>query len=331
MHIKLACSSHSPLIYFPASETADVASMRDGIVATRGRIEQFDPDLVILFGCDHYGGHQMASMPAFCIGVEAIALADVGGTPGKLNVPRDLAVQCVNFVRNADVDIAVSYAMEVDHGFSQPLQELCGGVDRYPVLPIFVCCLQPPFVPFKRGRALGSAVAKFIGTLKAERILILGTGGLSHDPEMLFPAIDDVAPEWRPYHLLGNRQTAVPQQKWIDYEIEAHHMAVDMLRRGELPVEALKIDPKWDRAFLSALEREDLSVFDHWTPERVIARGGFGAMEVLSWITAAQTMDDATGQRPTTIFHRGIPEVGVGFAIAETEPAPLRSARLRGV
>lgn len=323
MQIKLACSSHSPLIYFPASETEDVAAMREGIVATRNRIQQFDPELVVLFGCDHYGGHQMASMPAFCVGVEATALADVGGTPGTLNVPRDLAVGCVNFVREAGVDVAVSYAMEVDHGFSQPLQELCGGIDAYPVLPIFVCCLQPPFVPFKRGRALGSAVARYIATLDVERVLILGTGGLSHDPEMLFPAIDDVSPEWKPYHLLGNRQNEVPQQKWIDFEIQAHQMAVDMLRRGELPVEALKLNPAWDREFLNTLEHEDLSVFDGWTPERVIAGGGFGAMEVLSWITATQAMHDVTGLRPTSTFHRGIPDVGIGFAIAETEPAPL--------
>lgn len=47
-------------------------------------------------------------------------------------------------------------------------------------------------------------------------------------------------------------------------------------------------------------------------------------MEVLSWVTATQAMNDATGQRPTTTFHCAIPDVGVGFAIAETDPALLR-------
>jgi 2,3-dihydroxyphenylpropionate 1,2-dioxygenase len=297
--------------------------MRESIVATRNRVMEFNPDLVVLFGCDHYGGHQMASMPAFCIGVEAEALADVGGTAGMLNVPRGLAVSCLNAVRAAGVDAAVSYSMVVDHGFSQPLQEICGGVARYLVLPIFVSCLQPPFVPLKRARALGEAIAGFLSTLAFDRVLIMGTGGLSHDPSRLFPAIDDVSDEWRPYHLLGTRQSEVPQARWIAYEIDAHHRGVEMMRRGEFPAVALKISEPWDRAFLNVLERGDLVGFDRWTPKQVIDGGGFGAMEILTWIAAVQALANTTGRRPTTTFHRGIPDVGVGFAIAESDPAPL--------
>ena len=325
MDLKLVCASHSPLIHFPARETSDTLALRAALADTQSRIRTFDPELVIIFGCDHYGGHQMASMPAFCVGVEATALADVGGTPGRLTVPRQTAVRCVDALRGDDIDVAVSYAMDVDHGFSQALVELTGGVSAYPVLPIFVSCLQPPFVPFKRARALGAAMARFIRTLELDRVLILGTGGLSHDPEMLFPAIDNVSPEWRPYHLLGNRQNDVSQASWLAYEIEMHHAAAGMLARGELPVEALKIDEAWDRAFLNLLEHGDLADVDRWTPTEVIAGGGFGAMEILSWIAATQCMSEATGARPRRSFHRGIPEVGIGFGIAETGSEVLRS------
>ncbi len=324
MDMKIVCASHSPLIYFPARETDNVAAMRTAMAETRARVRAFDPQLIVMFGADHYGGHQMASMPAFCVGVEATALADVGGTPGALDVPRELAVRCVDALREDDVDVAVSYAMEVDHGFSQALHELTGGVDAYPVLPLFVSCLQPPFVPFKRARAFGAAMARFVAGLDLDRVLILGSGGLSHDPEMLFPAIDDVSAEWRPYHLLGNRQSDVPQAKWISYEIEAHHAAAGMLARGELPIEALRISAAWDARFLDLLANGDLASVDRWTPKQVIAEGGFGAMEVLSWIAAAQCMADATGARPAPTFHAAIPEVGVGFGIVESQPTPLR-------
>ena len=323
MELKLICVSHSPLIYFPARETSDIDEMRAALADTRARVEEFDPQLIVLFGCDHYGGHQMASMPAFCVGVEATALADVGGTAGPLNVPRNIAVDCVNALRNDNIDVAVSYAMEVDHGFSQALLEIAGGVARYPVLPIFVSCLQPPFVPFKRGRALGAAVGRFIATLDFERVLILGTGGLSHNPEQLFPAIDDVPKKWRPYHLLGNKQRDVPQAEWIAFEIEMHQMAAGMLARGEIPAEALKISAEWDQEFLALLEHGDLTTVDAWTPEYVIDGGGFGAMEVMTWIAAAQAMQDITGARPHTSFQRAIVEVGIGFGIAETECAAL--------
>src|SRR3546814_5407264 len=98
----------------------------------------------------------MDCMPSCCVGVEATAIADVGGTPGRLNVPRELAVQAVKAIRAAGVDTAVSYAMDVDHGFSQALKRLLGGVNTYPVLPIFVSCLQPPFSPDQQPTRLNS-------------------------------------------------------------------------------------------------------------------------------------------------------------------------------
>src|SRR3546814_16231909 len=106
----------------------------------------------------------MDCMPSFCVGVEATAIADVGGTPGRLNVPRELAVRAVKAIRAAGVDTAVSYAMDVDHGFSPAIKRLLGGVNNYPVLPIFVSCLQPPFTPFARPRALGEADGRFAAT-----------------------------------------------------------------------------------------------------------------------------------------------------------------------
>jgi hypothetical protein len=46
-------------------------------------------------------------------------------------------------------------------------------------------------------------------------------------------------------------------------------------------------------------------------------------METLSWVAATQAMHDASGYRPKAVFCRGMPEVGIGFAIAETDPVPL--------
>jgi 2,3-dihydroxyphenylpropionate 1,2-dioxygenase len=323
----LVCASHSPLIYFPASENEAVRSMRAALAATRERILAFDPELIVLYGCDHYGGHQMVSMPAFCVAVEATALADVGGTPGALRVPRDMAVAAVNFIREHGVDVAVSYAMDVDHGFSQPLKELTGDVAAFPVLPIFVSCLQPPFVPFARGRALGKVCAAFLRSTQLERILVIGTGGLSHNPEHLFPAIDDVAEEWKSYHLLGKRQNEVPQEAWIDYEVRMHRLGAEMIARGEIPAEALCISEEWDRAFLRNLCKGDLAAFDECTAADVIQGGGFGAMEILSWVTATQTMQSATRVSPSPTFYRPLPEVAIGFGIVESLPAPFLGDR----
>src|SRR3546814_13116643 len=104
----MVAASHSPLLDFPARESSSVLNILAALEQARARIRAFDPELVILFGVDHYGGHHMDCMPSFCVGVEATAIADVGGTPGRLNVPRELAVQAVKAIRAAGVDPARS-------------------------------------------------------------------------------------------------------------------------------------------------------------------------------------------------------------------------------
>jgi 2,3-dihydroxyphenylpropionate 1,2-dioxygenase len=321
MQLMMACASHSPLMYLTTSEPDLLRRARGTLAALQHQIEAFDPQLVVLFGCDHYGGQQMFSMPAFCIGVEATALADVGGTAGKLNVPREIAVAAVKALRKSDVDVAVSYDMNVDHGFSQMLTETTGAVDRYPVLPIFVSCLQPPYVPFKRARALGTAMASYIASLDLDRVLILGTGGLSHNPSVFFPPIDAVSEEWRPYVLNGPRQNEVPQQAWIDYEIAAHTQAAQMLAVAEVPLQFLSIHEDWDREFLDLLCTGELADFNSWEPETIVADHGIGAMEILTWVAAAQCLQAAAGTRPHVAFHAGIREIGISFGVVEAAPA----------
>ncbi|MCP6589060.1 3-carboxyethylcatechol 2,3-dioxygenase, partial [Klebsiella pneumoniae] len=73
------------------------------------------------------------------------------------------------------------YCMQVDHGFAQPLEFLLGGLDTLPVLPVFINGVASPLPGFQRTRMLGEAVGRFLTTLN-KRVLILGSGGLSHQP-----------------------------------------------------------------------------------------------------------------------------------------------------
>jgi 2,3-dihydroxyphenylpropionate 1,2-dioxygenase len=180
-------------------------------------------------------------------------------------------------------------------------------------------------VPFRRARALGEAVGRYASGLPYERILLMGTGGISHDPEFLFPSIDNVSEQWRPYILAGRRQTDVPQQAWIDYEIEAHKQGAVMLADLSVPIETYKIKKDWDQAFLAAYCAGDMALFDAWSPADVVATAGIGAMETLSWVAAAAAMKTATGARPREMFHRPCQEIGVGFGIAEAGPAEVHA------
>lgn len=320
----LVTSSHSPIIEFPARTTDSYDAVIANLAVVRGEVADFDPELVVIYGLDHYGGQHMRAMPAFCVGVEASALADVGGTPGPLIVPRDVAVEAVNHLRADGIDTAVSYAMEVDHGFTQALVRLTGGIAQYPVLPIFVSCIQPPFVPFARARALGESIGRYVRRLDYERVLVIGTGGLGHNPRVLFPPIDEVPEEWRPYHLHGRAQTDVSQQAWIDYEIDAHKVAAAFLADDSIPDEMFGLNDAWDRAFMADFCGGDMSRFDSWVPEKVVDEAGIGAMEVLSWIAAGATMNELTHTAPTNRLQRVCREIGIGFAISTAGPSSMK-------
>src|SRR5713226_3821933 len=117
---KLQCLSHTPLMGLvdPAPETVDAA--RQALQVLRGDLQRFDPEVIFLFAPDHYNGFFYDLMPPFCIGTAAESIGDFGSAKGSLFVPADIAAACAAAVLEDDVDCAVSYRMQVDHGFAQP-------------------------------------------------------------------------------------------------------------------------------------------------------------------------------------------------------------------
>ena len=181
MSVYLHCMSHSPLVGY-VDPAAEVLAEVDGVVAgARERIERFAPELVILFAPDHYNGFFYDLMPSFCIGMAAHAIGDYASAAGPLDVPKELAEACAAAVLEAGVDAAVSYRMQVDHGFAQPLELLLGGLDRCPVIPVFINAVAMPLPSFQRARLFGEAIGRFARTLD-KRVLLLASGGLSHQP-----------------------------------------------------------------------------------------------------------------------------------------------------
>lgn len=181
MSAYLHCLSHTPLIGHVDPDAAVLAEVEARVAAARERIARFEPELAILFAPDHYNGFFYDLMPPFCIGAQAHAIGDFGSAAGPLEVPRSLAEDCAAAVLAAGVDVALSYRMQVDHGFAQPLEQLLGGLDRCPVIPVFVNAVAAPLPSFQRARRLGEAIGAYARGLD-RRVLLLGSGGLSHQP-----------------------------------------------------------------------------------------------------------------------------------------------------
>src|ERR1700685_3361743 len=90
--LALVTMSHSPLMAFtePAVETRARVDMALG--GARKFIAEFDPELVVLFGPDHYNGFFYDMMPSFCIGGAAESIGDYDTPAGPLPVDHDAAL-----------------------------------------------------------------------------------------------------------------------------------------------------------------------------------------------------------------------------------------------
>lgn len=300
----LGCVPHVPFMVLQDRELN--RPFWDAYMAQARALAKFDPELVIIFGSDHYSGQHMRMMPSFAIGMAAEAINDDGGFPGKLDVAADLAFACANFVINAGVDVATSHAMEVDHGFSAPITHYLGSINARPVIPVFVNALCEPRPTFRRCRMLGEAVGAFAAGL-GKRVAFLGTGGLSHETGDVFPQLHEAHdPRIREYLLHGGNKGDLSREGWLDGLHDGLQVVNGMLLDRVPGVGNIQED--WDDEFLRLFTAGDLTVFDSWNDAEVLRAGGNGAGEVRMWIAAAAAAQ-AVGVGPITIdfYQQGLP------------------------
>ncbi|MER6170721.1 3-carboxyethylcatechol 2,3-dioxygenase [Streptosporangium sp. NPDC001681] len=313
MTLALVNMSHSPLLQFSEASREVLDDLDGAFGAARRFAADFDPELIVLFAPDHYNGFFYELMPQFCIGYQATGVGDYDSEAGPLDVPTEIAQRLAASVLDDGVDCAISLKMEVDHGAVQPLEILFGGITAKPVIPIFVNSVAPPFAPMRRVGAFGRAVGNFLKDLDA-RVLVIGSGGLSHDPPV--PQIATATEEQRKLLLNGRHPTAAAraarQQRVID--------AARAFARGEANIRDL--NPEWDREFMSILSSGQLDRLDDWTAEEMAAEAGKSCHEVRTWVASHNAMKAGVGEyRSTFSYYRPIPELIAGFGVTTVLPA----------
>jgi 2,3-dihydroxyphenylpropionate 1,2-dioxygenase len=245
-------------------------------------------------------------MPPFCIGTAAQGVGDYGTHAGPLDVPTDVATDCARAVLESGIDIAISASMDVDHGTVQPLEKLFGDATARPVIPIFINSVATPLGPLRRVRALGAAVGTYVATL-GKRVLIIGSGGLSHDPPV--PTLATAPPAALDRIVHGQPMT--PEQR------QARQVAVMEAARefagGQGSLQPL--NPDWDRAFLELLDTNRLPEVDAWSNSWIEQEAGHSAHEIRTWVAAFAAMAAHGRYKTEARFYRAAPELIAGFAI----------------
>jgi len=310
MSISLKCLSHTPLrgLNDPG---ADVTAEVDAILAkSRAEVEAFDPELIVIFAPDHYNGLFYDLMPPFVIATAAESVGDYQTMLGSLSVPKDLALDLAKHILDSDIDIAISHRLQVDHGCTQTLEEVTGSLSRYPVIPIIINSVAPPFGPYRRVRKLGEAVGKFIAKLN-KRVLILGTGGLSHEPPV--PLLAGAPEEIANFLIAGRNPT--PEFRAAR---QARTLATGMVF-GTPECELTPLNPEWDKNFMDLLIRGQLEKIDDFEIEEISRAAGRSTHEIRTWVAAFAALAASGPYSAHQDYYRPINEWIAGYGVISAQ------------
>ena len=310
MSIKLKCLSHTPLrgLNDPG---ADVVAEVDAVLAkARAEVEAFDPELIVIFAPDHYNGLFYDLMPPFVIATAAESVGDYQTALGSLSVPKELALELAKHILDSDIDIAISHRLQVDHGCTQTLEEVSGSLTRYPVIPIIINSVAPPFGPYRRVRKLGEAVGKFIAKLN-KRVLILGTGGLSHEPPV--PLLAGAPQEIADFLIAGRNPT--PEFRAAR---QARTIATGKIF-GSPECDLTPLNPDWDSSFMKLLIDGRLEEIDDFDIETISKAAGRSTHEVRTWVAAFAAIAASGGYSARQDYYRPINEWIAGYGVVSAE------------
>ena len=249
-----------------------------------------EPDAVIIFATDHQTIYQLDHVPAFTIGVSAIArgLGDAGIEARDYPINQEVARLLLAGSLAAGVDLAFSEDMGIDHSFVTPLR-LALGERTLPIVPVIQNCNVPPRPVLRRSHQLGRIFREVLAGSGA-RIAVIGTGGLSH---------------WvgSPQRQAFMRQPAGTRLSTM------HEYPVTLEATG-------RINEEFDRKLLAVTGSGGWDEIAGWSPDDIEDRAGNGAHEIRNWLSAAGLAGDAP---LTTLAYQAIPEWLTGTAVARFE------------
>lgn len=150
-------------------------------------LREAKPDIVVTFYNDHGLNFFLDKMPTFAIGAAAeYRNADEGwGLPafGPFAGDPRLSWHLIESLVQDEFDVTTCQEMLVDHAFTIPMALLWPGETSAPIrtVPIAINTVQHPLPSPARCFKLGEAVGRALRSYPEDvRVLILGTGGLSH-------------------------------------------------------------------------------------------------------------------------------------------------------
>ena len=155
----------------------------------RRRLEAARPDVIVMLSNDHLLNWPINNVPEYTVGIadEHVGPADwfdewLGMEKYRVPGHSALARFIVNEAARRRVSLAWLSQMEFDDGISVPTHYLNPDA-RYRLIPITMNCTVPPIPTPARAYEVGTVLREAIRAYPgAERVAVVATGGLSHEP-----------------------------------------------------------------------------------------------------------------------------------------------------
>jgi aromatic ring-opening dioxygenase catalytic subunit (LigB family) len=187
MPIVYACAmSHAPGItaWQEAAPPAQLKAVTDGFAQLHASFTAARPEKMLVLTSEHWANFFLDHVGAFCLGraesyegpVEPwlkLATRSIPGDPV-------LAKRLLEDAYSNGFELSHAHELRFDHGTMVPLNFLTPDFD-VPLVPIIFNTLAPPRASAKRCYELGQVLRHSLDT-SSERIAVVATGGMSHDP-----------------------------------------------------------------------------------------------------------------------------------------------------
>jgi protocatechuate 4,5-dioxygenase beta chain len=156
----------------------------DGLQPVKSWLERARPDHIVIVYNDHLNHFTFDAYPTFAVGVAGTfpqadegwgprAIPDLRGDPAfGWHMTEQLVAQ--------EFDLTVCQELRIDHGIYSWLPYVADPPWNVPIFPIAVNMLRNPLPSPERLRKLGAALRKAIHSYAEGRVVVVATGGMSH-------------------------------------------------------------------------------------------------------------------------------------------------------
>lgn len=158
------------------------ANVMHGLLEMRRRIQELDPDVLVMAGSDHLNTFSLAMQVTLGVGVADEFTTWGDGVPVTTFAGhRAFAEQFARHAARRGFDLVQIEEVRPDHGMATP-KLVADPRNAIPTVPVYLNTLMPIPPSPKRCFSLGQALKEMVETTRPadERVVVMGVGGMSH-------------------------------------------------------------------------------------------------------------------------------------------------------